>query len=62
MVVADDRRGGTSKLEFEITIIDLPPMAVSYLSLIIVGSMLAVFIMIVTLVICKRTLKCKKKT
>lgn len=62
LVIADDRRGGTASQTFKITLQTIITEEESYLALIIVCSLLGGFILIVMIVVCRKNLKCKRKT
>jgi hypothetical protein len=62
LVVADDRRGGTAYQTFKITLETIEEVEQSYLPLIIVSGLLGGFILIVTIVVCRKNMKCKKSS
>ena len=61
MVVADDRRGGIAKQEFNITLIRIEPEKPTYNGLVIVSSLMGALLIVVVALICKRQCKCKGK-
>ena len=60
LVVADDRRGGIAKQEFNITLIRIEPEKPTYSGLIIVSCLMGAFLMVVGALICKRQCQCCK--
>jgi hypothetical protein len=60
LVVADDRRGGIAKQEFNITLIRIEPEKPTYNGLIIVSCLMGAFLMVVVGLICKRQCECCK--
>jgi hypothetical protein len=61
LVVADDRRGGVAKQEFNITLIRIEPEKPTYNGLVIVSCLMGAFLVVVIALICKRQCSCKSK-
>ena len=61
LVVADDRRGGIAKQEFNITIIRIEPEKPTYNGLVIVSCLMGAFLVVVIAMICKRQCNCNGK-
>jgi hypothetical protein len=62
MVTADDRRGGTVSTTFKITINTIKKASISFIAIIVVSCLIFAFIVGVVLVLCKKNVRCKKKT
>ena len=62
LVVADDRRGGNAQQTFRIAMETVVLVEQSYLALIIVSALLGGFVLIVMIVVCRKNIKCKRKT
>ena len=58
--MADDRRGGIAKQEFNISLIRIEPEKPTYNGLIIVSSLMGAFLLVVATLICKRQCECCK--
>ncbi len=59
--MADDRRGGIAKQEFNITLIRIEPEKPTYNGLIIVSCLMGAFLIVVIGLICKRQCDCCKR-
>ena len=59
--MADDRRGGIAKQEFNITLIRIEPEKPTYNGLIIVSSLMGAFLLVVVALVCKRQCDCCKR-
>eukprot|EP00347_Sterkiella_histriomuscorum_P002714 403367090 len=60
-VIADDRRGGSAYQSFTVNVDSLDEIGQNYLYLIIVILLLLAFIIGVTIIVCRKNLKCGKK-
>lgn len=61
LVIADDRRGGSAMSTFNITLMRIEPVKPSMQALIIVSILMGVFLIVMVAIICKKTIKCRRK-
>jgi hypothetical protein len=61
VVLADDRRGGTVSQRFNITLMKITADPPNFQNLVIVGILTGAFVLLLTFMLCKKVLKCRRK-